>query len=94
MSGTKHTPGNGWYATNAGNDHQGLVIEEQTGRTVAVAYDRKDGAMLAAAPDLAAACKARLECDETFEQGTSEWSQAIDCADAMMRSALQKAGAM
>ena len=45
----------------------------------------------AAAPDLLMACKARLECDEVFEQGTSEWHQSVDCADAMMREAITKA---
>lgn len=41
-----------WYAQKAGNDTQGMVVEEETGRTVAVAYDRKDMDLLAAAPRL------------------------------------------
>lgn len=39
-----------WYASKSAGDHQGLVIEEGTGRTVAVAYDKEDTASLAAAP--------------------------------------------
>ena len=39
-----------WYAPNAGNDFQGMVVDEDTGRTVAVTYDSKD------APFIAAAC--------------------------------------
>ena len=44
----KHTPQ--WYIANMGNDHQGLVVDEATGHNIAVAYDRKDTPMLAAAP--------------------------------------------
>lgn len=41
-----------WYAKNAGNDYQGLVIDEQTGRNVAVAYDKEDATLLSLAPEL------------------------------------------
>lgn len=40
-----------WYVGNTGN-HQGLVIEETTGRDVAVTYDKKDAPLVAAAPRL------------------------------------------
>ena len=43
-----------WYHNPRNNSSQGLVIEEGTGRTVAVAYDPKDTPLLAAAPDLLA----------------------------------------
>ncbi len=45
---TKHTPGP-WYETG---NHQGLIISEATSANVAVAYDKKDAALIAAAPDL------------------------------------------
>jgi hypothetical protein len=45
-----------WYVANTGN-HQGLVIDQDTGRNIAVAYDKEDAPLLAAAPDLLAACK-------------------------------------
>ncbi len=45
-----------WYTAKTGN-HQGLIIEEETGRNVAVAYDAADAPLLSAAPDLLAACK-------------------------------------
>lgn len=44
-----------YYRPTAGhNVHgQGIIIEEETGRDVAVSYDGdKDGALLAAAPEL------------------------------------------
>lgn len=40
-----------WYAKD-GSSGQGLIIDEDTGRNVAVAYDAKDNPLLAAAPDL------------------------------------------
>jgi hypothetical protein len=43
-----------WYEAKTGN-HQGLVVEETTGRDVAVAYDKADAALIAAAPELLAA---------------------------------------
>ena len=48
--GTKHTPGK-WYEAKTGND-QGLVISEQTGANIAVAYDKADAQLIAASPDL------------------------------------------
>ena len=55
-----------WHASKAGNDHQGLVIEEG-GRTVAVSYQLADAALLAAAPDLLEACKFALEATDDDE---------------------------
>lgn len=48
------TPGP-WYAKNTAGDHQGLVIEEGTGRTIALTYEPDDAPKLAALPDLVAA---------------------------------------
>ena len=46
---------NKWYVGNNSNDSQGLIIDENTGRNVAVSYDAKDAALIAAAPELLAA---------------------------------------
>jgi hypothetical protein len=46
-----------WYESSTGN-HQGLVVEETTGRNIAVTYDKADAALIAAAPDLLAALEA------------------------------------
>lgn len=43
-----------WYEASTGN-HQGLVVEEKTGRNIAVAYDKADAPLIAAAPELLAA---------------------------------------
>ena len=47
-----------WYESNC-NSHQGLVISEDTGRNIAVCYDKKDAPLVAAAPDL---LKALIAC--------------------------------
>jgi hypothetical protein len=40
-----------WY-NKQGSGGQGIVIDEADGRTVAIAYDAKDAALIAAAPEL------------------------------------------
>lgn len=45
-----------WYITSTTNiAGQAFVADENTGRTVAVVYDKKDAALVAAAPKLLAA---------------------------------------
>lgn len=53
-----------YYSPTAGHDihGQGTIADEDTGRTVALAYDgAKDGALLAAAPELLEALSLALE---------------------------------
>lgn len=45
-----------WYVGRTGNC-QGLVIEEGTGKNVAVAYAKEDAPLLAAAPEMLEALK-------------------------------------
>lgn len=40
-----------WYVANTGT-HQGLIVEETTGKNIAVSYDKKDAPILAAAPKM------------------------------------------
>ena len=40
-----------WYEANTGN-HQGLIVDEDTGETIAVSYDKKNAKLIAAAPEL------------------------------------------
>ena len=48
-----------WYTSGtAYNAHdQGLVIEEKTGKTIAVTYEQKNARMIAAAPEMLEALK-------------------------------------
>lgn len=57
-----------WYAKKSTGRGQGLVIDEDAGRTVAVAYDEQDTELLAAAPELLAAL-IELLCVEPYESG-------------------------
>ena len=59
-----------WYLASTGN-HQGLVISEATGASVAVVYDKADGSIVAAAPDMLAA----------LEKGVEALSNIINAAD-------------
>ena len=45
-----------WYAKKSSSD-QGIVADEQTGRTVAVVFDAKDAPVIAAAQEFRAALK-------------------------------------
>jgi len=61
MSTSKHTPVP-WYFRKQGGPHdQATIIEEQTGRTVAVSYSSNDAPLLAAAPTMLATLQAVLE---------------------------------
>jgi hypothetical protein len=40
-----------WYGRNNSNG-QGLIIDEETGRNVAISYDEKDTNLLSCAPEL------------------------------------------
>jgi hypothetical protein len=47
-----------WYAKDSGGGHQGLIIDETTGETIAVSYRPENANLLAASLDLfnAATC--------------------------------------
>ena len=63
-----------WYAVETRNLHyQGLVIEEGTGRNIAVSYEGKDAILLAAAPDMLEA----LEAIKVFAPDTATHIHAI-----------------
>lgn len=66
---------NKWYAAKTGN-HQGLVIDE-AGINIAVAYDKKDANLLAAAPDL-------LKLAKSFE------GVVMECGNNLLSTATKK----
>jgi hypothetical protein len=61
-----------WY-TSSGSGGQGLVIDEATGLTVAVAYKAEDAPLIAAAPTLLDALVALLPLQDR-EDVADEWS--------------------
>lgn len=96
-----HTPGD-WYIARTG-DHQALVISEHTGANVAICYDKKDAPLVAAAPELLAACLALVahaeDCRESWEsdgspRNTKEHGLAVclnNRAGELIRAAIAKA---
>jgi hypothetical protein len=88
---TRHTPGP-WITASTGN-HQRLVISERTGANVAVAYNGEaDSALIAAAPDLLAACQETLE--TLREMTTEEYQRGGDKhARELLEAAIRKAEA-
>jgi hypothetical protein len=58
------------YYARKSSGGQGIICDEDTGRTVAVVYDDKDMALLAAAPALLAALEYAMREVESYEQRT------------------------
>lgn len=66
------TPGP-WYSAKTGN-HQGLVISENGGGNVAVAYNgQEDAVLMAAAPELADALAEFCKTFMVGSEGPNEW---------------------
>ena len=89
---TTHTPGP-WYATNAGNDHQGLILDEKTGASVAVTYDRCHAPLIAAAPAMYEALQSILAevTNDTDGLDTAELYEIIYFIRGKAKSALAQA---
>ena len=49
-----------WYSSETGCANQALIIDEATGRSVAVAYDAEDAPLLASAPTMLSVIDAAL----------------------------------
>jgi hypothetical protein len=41
-----------WYTNSKADNVQGLICDEETGKTIAVCYDAKDAQLIASAPKL------------------------------------------
>lgn len=86
MNAPKHTQSNWYPARSSGG--QGLVIEDDTGRNVAVTYDEKDAALVAAAPELLEALKA---CSKALSDSgrwvPDEYAEAFRNADRAIAKA-------
>jgi len=82
-----------WYATRANSNGHGFVIDEATGRNVAVAYDSADAPLLAAAPELLEACKLAVDHFNTTDATHDRTGRRVGCTavrDAI-RAAIAKA---
>lgn len=65
-----------WYQANAG-DVQGLIACEETGRNVAVTYDKADAPLVAAAPAMLAALRLIYTDDDGDGYVSSEGMEAV-----------------
>lgn len=88
---TQNTQGP-WNASASAGNHQGLVISESTGKTVALTYERTDAALVAAAPELLE-CLASMVDDYahlSYEEGNTQpmWRKQLVIA---ARAAIDKA---
>ena len=68
-----------WYKANMGTD-QGLIIDEKTGKNIAVSYDIKDADLIAAAPDLLHACKLAIN---VLSIGYENGKGIVDAGEAL-----------
>lgn len=64
-----------WHAAKSAN-RQGLVVSESTGANIAVTYDKRDAAIVAAAPDLLDALQMLLKMTEDGDVTTVELNEA------------------
>lgn len=73
-----------WYEASAGND-QGLIIEEGSGRNVAVTYDKADAPLIAAAPAMLAALQSIARVMDMSDPESDNFADsAADCLDALL----------
>ena len=78
-----------WHAGSTGN-HQGIVIDEETGRTVAVTHDAKDGPLVAAAPELLDALRALCDFANAALSGTIH-DDTLHVYESKARAAIERA---
>ena len=50
---------NTWYEASSGN-HQGIIVDEVTGKNIAVSYVKNNAKLIAATPELLEACEIAL----------------------------------
>ncbi len=78
-----------WYVASTGN-HQGLIIDEETGENIAVCYDKADAPLLAVAPELLEVLR---ECADFMGSvaGTEKVSDSFKASLQNARAAIKKA---
>lgn len=78
-----------WYTANL--DTQGLIVDEETGRNVAVSYDAKDARLIAATPKLLKALENAVTLLEAFQSKTDVPPAVLDNMLYEARAAIREA---
>lgn len=76
-----------WYTSTKPDALQGLIIDESTGRNIAVSYDPKDAPLIAAAPALFTALKNLLQ-EATWDDDSDRATFDVAYAEAQNALAL------
>jgi hypothetical protein len=80
-----------WYDTVTAGGHQGLIIDERTGRTVAATYDKDDAPLITAAVSSHAEMIAALEqVRNVLYPDDAATTKAIEMVDAALAKARQQ----
>ena len=78
-----------WYKASTGN-HQGLIIEEKTGRNVAVSYDKEDADLIAAAPEMLEALRTCAEWSDSRDGSQEADDEALSTIKRIARAIIAK----
>ncbi len=81
-----------WYTGNTGN-HQGLVIDEHTGETIAVTYKKENAPLVSAAPEMYEALKEINNIVGQFYALGATPAQRRNAIEDITRAAIAKADA-
>jgi len=79
-----------WYTIVHKSNVQELITEAGTGKSIAVAYDKDDAPLLAAAPQLLKACRELLEIQEGFRGKKTCKCNSLSTVFKLARAAVQE----
>ena len=86
IAGRKRNKMKNWYSAH--NNNHGVVADQDTGRTVAVVFEKSDSTLLASSPTLLEALERLLDCPElNLESLEDETIKAIRFARTALNDA-------
>lgn len=79
-----------WYTIVHTSHVQDLIVEEGTGKSIAVAYDKDDAPLVAASPKLLKVCRELLEVQEGLKGKKTCKCDRLSKAFKLARAAVQE----